>query len=242
MQSQSVQQTEDLFVDALEQWRKAKGLTQFVLLGHSFGGYIAALYSVKYGQHVSQLVLASPLGLPERDAGNATRWKARMGGLGFTVFRYGWETLGINAQALLRGLGPLGPMVTWRGYILRRFNGRICNGEMIALADYWFHTNAGRPGVYGHKFMSLLYAGAFARLPLQKRLDSLAQAMPMVLVYGGSGDWMGPDSGRALAGRLTDLCGSRGHKVDVHLVPDAGHQLFLENPQASAAMLLQVIR
>lgn len=35
------------FVDSLEEWRKAKKLDQFVLLGHSLGGYVAARYALK---------------------------------------------------------------------------------------------------------------------------------------------------------------------------------------------------
>jgi pimeloyl-ACP methyl ester carboxylesterase len=115
--SNSIEETESLFVEALEQWREARGLARFILLGHSFGGYIAALYTLKYGHRVSQLVLASPLGVPARDAGSAARWEARIGKLGFSVLRFGWETVGVNAQALLRGLGPLGPMATWRGML-----------------------------------------------------------------------------------------------------------------------------
>jgi pimeloyl-ACP methyl ester carboxylesterase len=145
---------------------------------------------------------------------------------------------------------------------------------MLALADYWFQwlvthascsfgcgdnvklttcfsahfSNAARPGVYGSSFMSLLYFGASARLPLLERLDGLSKTMPISLLYGGRGDWMGPDGGRQLAKRLNSLRSSSpdkyngsGPQIDVHLVPDAGHQLFLENPTESAATLLRVI-
>lgn len=40
-------ETEAWFIDSLEEWRKAKNLDRFVLLGHSFGGYIAAKYALK---------------------------------------------------------------------------------------------------------------------------------------------------------------------------------------------------
>jgi abhydrolase domain-containing protein 5 len=40
-------ETEAWFIDSFEEWRKAKNLSNFILLGHSFGGYVAAKYALK---------------------------------------------------------------------------------------------------------------------------------------------------------------------------------------------------
>ena len=46
----SVTDHEDYFIDSLELWRKAIGLTTpFTLVGHSLGGYLSAAYALKYG-------------------------------------------------------------------------------------------------------------------------------------------------------------------------------------------------
>ena len=37
-------------------------MTDFVLMGHSFGGYLATHYANKHPQHVKQLILMSPIG------------------------------------------------------------------------------------------------------------------------------------------------------------------------------------
>lgn len=42
-----VAETEAWFIDSFEEWRKAKNLTNFILLGHSFGGYVASKYALK---------------------------------------------------------------------------------------------------------------------------------------------------------------------------------------------------
>ena len=53
-------------MNAVEEWRKTVGINNFTLVGHSFGGYIAALYCEKYPGHVKRLVLLSPAGTTEK--------------------------------------------------------------------------------------------------------------------------------------------------------------------------------
>ena len=50
-------------VEYLEKWRKAMRLTDFYLLGHSYGGYMAGSYVAKYPERVKKLMLMSPVGL-----------------------------------------------------------------------------------------------------------------------------------------------------------------------------------
>ncbi len=57
---------ENMFVEYLEKWRLAMGLEKFILLGHSFGGYLSAAYSIKYPMHVRHLILNDPWGIPNR--------------------------------------------------------------------------------------------------------------------------------------------------------------------------------
>lgn len=38
-------------------------LTEFVIAGHSMGGYIAGNYAIKYQKHVKKLILLSPIGV-----------------------------------------------------------------------------------------------------------------------------------------------------------------------------------
>jgi pimeloyl-ACP methyl ester carboxylesterase len=53
------------FIESIEDWRKEVGLDEFILLGHSFGGYLATAYAIKYPQCVKALILADPWGFPE---------------------------------------------------------------------------------------------------------------------------------------------------------------------------------
>jgi cardiolipin-specific phospholipase len=50
----------------LEAWRVAKNLDSFYLVGHSLGGYISSLYTIKYPQRVKKLLLVSPIGFHQK--------------------------------------------------------------------------------------------------------------------------------------------------------------------------------
>ena len=60
-----ITEAEDWFVDSLEEWRVAKKIDRFTLLGHSLGGYMAVAYALKYPGRLNKLILASPVGIPE---------------------------------------------------------------------------------------------------------------------------------------------------------------------------------
>lgn len=60
-----IEEAEDFFIDALEEWRKIRKIERFTLLGHSLGGYLATAYALKYPGHLNKLILASPVGIPE---------------------------------------------------------------------------------------------------------------------------------------------------------------------------------
>ncbi|KAK3994840.1 Alpha/Beta hydrolase protein [Cladorrhinum sp. PSN332] len=60
-----IAEAESWFVDALEEWRKARKIEKFTLMGHSMGGYMAVSYALKYPGRLNKLILVSPVGIPE---------------------------------------------------------------------------------------------------------------------------------------------------------------------------------
>ena len=64
---QTVAQTQEFFTSFLEEWRIAMGsLSDFYLVGHSFGGYVSGLYALAYPQHVRKVLFISPIGFTKR--------------------------------------------------------------------------------------------------------------------------------------------------------------------------------
>lgn len=60
-----INEAENWFIDALEEWRKERKIDKMTLLGHSMGGYMAVAYALKYPGHLNKIILASPVGVPE---------------------------------------------------------------------------------------------------------------------------------------------------------------------------------
>mmetsp|Transcript_43732 Transcript_43732/g.114017 ORF Transcript_43732/g.114017 Transcript_43732/m.114017 type:complete len:89 (-) Transcript_43732:1390-1656(-) len=58
------EKAEEILVDYLEKWVEKMGIEKFTIVGHSFGGYVAANYSKRHPERVTRLVLADPWGVP----------------------------------------------------------------------------------------------------------------------------------------------------------------------------------
>ena len=63
----SVEVAETFFIESFQQWKDKVGISGKVhLMGHSFGGYIAAVYAMRYPSEIQKLILLSTVGIPER--------------------------------------------------------------------------------------------------------------------------------------------------------------------------------
>ena len=85
--------------------RRSLGAEKILLIGHSFGGFLAALYAAEYPDRVEKLLLLSPadvLHLPSPDGGLYRRVQALLRGSGLERNYAGWLGRQFNYGALFR--------------------------------------------------------------------------------------------------------------------------------------------
>ena len=62
----TVEECEEYYVESFETLRSRLGIEKFYFAAHSFGGYMAGLYGLKYPERLIKLALLSPVGLPKK--------------------------------------------------------------------------------------------------------------------------------------------------------------------------------
>ena len=194
-----VREAESWFVDALEEWRKEKGIDKMTLLGHSLGGYLAVCYALKYPGHLNKLILASPVGVPEDpyavredmpEPGDSTmqnEFTQNAEDVVSTTQPAGakkapprplpkwlvtlWDA-NISPFSIVRLSGPLGPRLV-SGWTSRRFS-QLPPSEAQALHDYSYSLFRQR-GSGEYALAYILAPGAFARSPLIRKIHGVGR-------------------------------------------------------------------
>lgn len=80
-------------------------LEKVILMGHSFGGFLAASYSLTYPEKVKHLILADPWGIPEKPAEMLTKPVSPW------VKAIAYALSPFNPFAVIRVAGPWGMLI-----------------------------------------------------------------------------------------------------------------------------------
>ena len=220
------------------------------LVGHSLGGYLTARYALRYADtysaddtnlNLEKVVLASPVGFPPRPTNLLPPAQLP------TAIRLVdalWSA-NVTPQQLVRMMGA----TRGRNAVRRALAGRIPHlqqqgggqsnvNTLDLLADYLFHITVAHPS--GEFAMNSLLApgmspdiaGVFAREPLEPLFEEYGRNMQQQpgtktkwKVLFGDTDWMRPNEPSA---RQAMECIPKDSSVAV--VPNAGHHLYLDNP------------
>jgi abhydrolase domain-containing protein 5 len=120
--ARSREEAETFFVDSFEKWRAAAGIEKMVLMGHSLGGYLSAVYAIKYPERVQHLVLVCPAGVARRPESwqvpEVVRSPWTLRGQVYRLAKTMWEG-GLTPGTFVRTLGPWGPKLL-EGYVWYR--------------------------------------------------------------------------------------------------------------------------
>eukprot|EP00743_Colponemidia_sp_Colp-15_P009548 GILK01010444.1.p1 GENE.GILK01010444.1~~GILK01010444.1.p1 ORF type:complete len:329 (-),score=64.04 GILK01010444.1:160-1146(-) len=228
--AKTTEEAEEFFVHSLEAWRQAMGLSRMILAGHSFGGYMSAVYAIKYEQYIEKLLLLSAVGVPPRPGGSDADYFKHLP-LGrrllFKTVRQLWEW-NFTPQGLVKFAGPAGHWLL-RKYTRRRF-AYLPEDEMLALEDYIYHLTVAT-GSSEAALPLILHPGAWAKKPLCDRIQGLQIA---VYFYYGSHDWMSSTVTKEIAPAMR-----HGRIVTVD---DAGHHLYLDNPADFFIKIMAAVR
>jgi pimeloyl-ACP methyl ester carboxylesterase len=222
------------FIDPFHSWMQATipQKDEIVLMGHSLGGYLAARYVLEYPDAVQRLVLASPVGFPNKP--NNVLVGSQLP-TSFRVLDALWSS-NFTPQQIVRFLGSN----RGRQRTLQALMGRIphLSGQDVQLlANYLYHITVAAPsGEFAmnsllEPVVSAEIMGVFAREPLYDLLPeiSTSSTLQQVKVLYGDHDWMRPNEPSARE-TLINLEQRTGIATSVEVLPNAGHHLYLDNP------------
>eukprot|EP00163_Fabomonas_tropica_P034727 TRINITY_DN976_c0_g1_i2.p2 TRINITY_DN976_c0_g1~~TRINITY_DN976_c0_g1_i2.p2 ORF type:complete len:185 (+),score=1.07 TRINITY_DN976_c0_g1_i2:1151-1705(+) len=136
------------------------------------------------------------------------------------------RTFNLAPGSIVRAAGPWGPNLIkkYRAHMAARFSD-IHDDESIVL-DYTYHMAVAK-GSGEFATNHILGDRAFAKRPLINRLHALR--VPTLFMYGAQ-DWMDCQAGREASATLAV-------PNEVLIVPNAGHNIFVDNPPAFHEML-----
>ena len=228
--AKTAEEAEAHYVQSLHRFQSALKLDRVIILGHSFGGMIAAAYALRYPSLVQALILVSPVGVPDPPELESFRGPRAMYRFRH-VIRWLWES-GLNISSLLHFAGPIGPAAV--RYVIGARFGRLPQvAATPSFPDYMYHINSGK-GSGLSTLNALIIPGAFARLPLGRRMAEKLTA-PTYWLWGEA-DWMYT----AECERVIEKMKARGLHSTVQRIAGAGHQVSLEGLPAFNAAVMKI--
>lgn len=205
------------FVDSIERWRKAQDIDKFILMGHSFGGYLSANYALKHPQRVAHLILADPWGIQDKELStNRKTFK-------FPILLRGVAYIFSNLAplAILRVTGPYGPRLIHktRNDLKEKFR-PILQDESGTFIDYIYHCNVQNPsGELAFKALTIPYG--WPKNPLIHNMAELDPSVGLTFIYGGR-SWIETSPGES----LRELLGPE--RVSVNIIQGSGHHVYAD--------------
>lgn len=240
-ESDDTHATEQVFVESLEEWRKAHKIDKMVLGGHSMGGYLATAYAEKYPERIDRLILISPAGVPD-DQHVDVEGRIKAAPFSFRIFVGMVSSLwnmGVTPASFLRSLPETRGRKMVENYIRGRLPSITCPQEQKYLGEY-LYTNAALPGSGEDCLGKILKPTTFAYKPTLHRIPFL-RVKHVSFIYGQN-DWMDPLLGGVETLRRCQEMKKDGEptpEVRVYGVRNAGHLLMLENwKEFNSAMIL----
>ena len=176
--------SEQQFIESIEDWRKELNIKEMIILGHSFGGYLASSYAMKYPQYTKALLLIDPWGFQESPTTSKPDTQTPVWvRLLSNVSRY------VSPLSVLRTTGPIGvPLFKFLKPDFKRKYKSILGENSDLIYEYLYHCNKEYPsGEDGFRAVAEHYG--FAKNPMIKRIEKVSSKIPIWFIYG-SRSWV----------------------------------------------------
>lgn len=200
-----------------------------LIMAHSLGAYLMALYTSKYPSHFKKLIMCSPAGICNStvaatiDNLNPPWWYTKL-----------WD-LNVSPFSLVRNSSHLGSKLT-SGWSYRRFSKLLKERTMSAESQFealhrYAYAIFNKCGSGEYLLSFALRCGGDPRMPLEDTIfkdysNGIKKSNCKWLWMYGDKDWMDVKGGRRVSKYLTEHLGQQSK---VLVVPDAGHHLYFDN-------------
>lgn len=167
---------EKTYVDSLEEWRIVTGInSKFYLVGHSFGGFISVIYSLRYSECIEKLILVEP-------------W-------GFSVPRTNLPRAYSVLESALIWVDIFGILMSdWGQKIFMNISPQFSHtifGENQLIYEYLKEINSIKPSSGQKAFVNLsYYFGRYCKKPITERLEEFDNKTFNIWFIYGDSSWM----------------------------------------------------
>lgn len=225
----NTQECIDFFVDSIEEWRKVLKIEEFILCGHSLGGYLATNYALRYKHHLKRLVLMSPAGITGIDKN--FNLEKHIQSLGFMRRQFlklaskMWNKK-YTPNTLYKKTGFLGRYAL-KLYVTKRWSST--KQEAKPLQTY-FDKILSMPESSESAIHYLLgMPRARAILPMEGYIAKELKNLEIIFIYGDI-DWMDKAGAFKLYKSLPN--------VHYHVIEGAGHHANMDKPKELCKIIM----
>lgn len=202
----------------IERIRQILGEDKIILVGHSFGGFLAALYAAEFPEHVKAMVLVAPaemLVMPQED-----------GGLFETIKPYLSEAQKTEYESFMKRYLDFGTIFNYSDAELAALNGEFGRYYSEAAAAKGLSMPEGEAGAAGGWMVWGMYVSMGQKHDYRSALKVIQSP---TLVIHGSNDFQSDQASRLYTKVIP------GAQFEV--IPGAGHFVFNDQPDAFAGVV-----
>jgi proline-specific peptidase len=217
----STEETIEFFIESIENWRQNLNLDNIILCGHSFGGYIACHYTLKYSKSIRGLCLISPMGFTKDNTGALDENFYKKFSY-FTKERYMYS-MRLDFFKKKKTISEMAAKYSWLAklFIKKRFLKYLKVPENVGEIMWEYLMEIFSLPASSEKALHYLVNNRVkAFIPLE---DIVPKIYVPISVYYGDSDWM-------CSKGAENIYESQRENFRLIIIEQSGHQIMMQNP------------